>query len=66
MEQFSSRLEDFKELPLFKQLYLLKESLVGFERLSQKFGTFLVSPLMIAVDHAGKCRVWVNEDFASN
>jgi hypothetical protein len=44
----------------------LKESVIAFERLYDRFGPFPVTPRMIAVSHQNKCKVWLNEDFASN
>jgi hypothetical protein len=54
------RLADLKDLPLIKVLYLLKEVLIGYERLFDRFGSFLVNPCMIAINQFGKCKVWVN------
>jgi hypothetical protein len=66
VENYPLRLPDLKELPLFKVICLLKEALIGFERLFHRFGPFLVSPKMVGVDRAGKCRVWVCQDFTIN
>jgi hypothetical protein len=59
-------LADLTTIPLFKLLYLLKESVIGFERLYNKFGPFTISNKMIALNQQNKCKIWLNEDFASN
>jgi len=63
MEGFPIRSEQLKELPLFKIIYILKESIIGFERLFDKFGPFPVTSRMIAFDQQNKCKVWINEAF---
>ena len=65
-EKFPLRLNELTELPLFKLLYLLKESIIGFERLYDKFGAFPITPRMIALNQQNKCKVWLNESFESN
>lgn len=60
------RLADLRDLSLFKLLYLLKESLIGFERLFHLYGAFMVSAKMVALNMANKCKVWLNDNFASN
>jgi hypothetical protein len=47
-------------------LYLLKEALIGFERLYNRFGGFEVFNSMIAINEKGFCRVWLSENIASN
>lgn len=51
---------------LSQVLYLLKESLIGFERLYDRFGPFDVSNKMILVNKNQKCRVWINENITLN
>jgi hypothetical protein len=65
-ESFPFRLAELKDMPLIKVLYLLKEVLVAYERLFDRFGPFLVTAQMVAVNQFGKCKVWVNENFAVN
>lgn len=65
-EGYPLRLAELKEIPLFKILYLLKEAVIGCERLLDRFGGFAVSARMVAVSAGGRCKVWLNEDFASN
>ncbi|CAM6004449.1 unnamed protein product [Sphagnum balticum] len=40
-ESFPLRLMDLGEMPMFKMLYLLKESLIGYERLFARIGAFV-------------------------
>jgi hypothetical protein len=47
-------------------LYLLKEAIIGFERLYNRFGPFKVTEGMIAINEKGFCRVWINENFSLN
>jgi len=51
---------------LAQTLYILKESIIGFERLFNRFGPFEVRENMIAINEKGFCRVWLNENFADN
>ncbi len=66
LESFPVRLLELKDLPLFKILYLLKESIIGFERLYSKLGAFKISPKMIVLSLNNKCKVWCCENLASN
>jgi hypothetical protein len=59
-------MEQLADLPLFRALYLLKESLIACERLFQRFGAFRITTRMVGVNQAHKCRVWINENLASN
>ena len=45
---------------------MLKECVVGFERLFNRFGGFDITENMIAVNEKGFCKVWVNENFSLN
>jgi len=45
---------------------MMKESLIGFERLYDRFGPFDVSTRMVFINKKGKYRVWINEDVAKN
>jgi hypothetical protein len=60
MERYPMRLGELKDLPLFKILYILKESIIGYERLFDKFGSFPITSHMIALDHQNRCKVWLN------
>lgn len=60
VEDISARLVQLQDLPLFKIMYLLKEAIIGFERLFHKFGSFLITPDMIAINNQHKCKVWLN------
>lgn len=66
LEKFPLRLSQLTDLPLFKTLYLLKESIIGFERLFAKFGAFPVTPRMVGLNQQNKCKVWLNESLANN
>jgi hypothetical protein len=54
------------DLPLFRMLYLLKETLIACERLFQRFGCFRMTARMVGINHAHKCRVWISEHLATN
>ncbi len=47
-------------------LYLLKESLIGYERLFDRFGPFDVTSKMVLINKNSKCRVWINENITLN
>lgn len=47
-------------------IYMLKESLIGFERLYNRFGGIEVLNSMIAINEKGFCRVWLNDNFSLN
>lgn len=66
MEQHPLRLVELNDLPLFEILYLLKEVLYGFERLFHVQGAFMPTAKMIVLNAANKCKVWLNENLASN
>jgi hypothetical protein len=66
VETFPLRLAELKDLPLFKILYLLKEAIIGFERLLDRVGPFEVTAKMVALSQSHKCKVWLNDNFASN
>jgi hypothetical protein len=66
VEKFAVRLADLKDISLSKMIYLLKESIIGFERLFHSYGPFMISSKMVALNMANKCKVWLNENFTSN
>ena len=43
-------------------VYFLKESMIGFERLFNKFGSFKVNSSMIYLNEKGMCKVWIHEN----
>jgi hypothetical protein len=53
-------LAQLADLPLFRALYLLKETLIGCERLFARFGAFRITARMVGVNQAHKCRVWIS------
>jgi len=60
------KLSDFTGIPLFQILYLMKESLIGYERLFSLFGAFKVTKEMIFLNKSNKCKVWVSKNYAFN
>jgi hypothetical protein len=66
IENFTASLHSLPKMPLFQVLYLLKESVIGFERLYDRFGTFDISNKMILINKNLKCRVWINENITLN
>ncbi len=53
-------------MPLYQILYIVKEALVGFDRLYDRFGSFDISNKMVLINKNGKCRVWINENITLN
>jgi hypothetical protein len=53
-------------LPFSQILYLLKEMMIGYDVLIDKFGTFSPSENMVIVTRALQWKVWINEDFFKN
>ena len=53
-------------MALSQAVYLIKECLIGFERLFNRFGGFDISETMISINEKGQCKVWLNENFALN
>jgi hypothetical protein len=60
IENFTASLHSLPRMPLFQVFYLMKEALVGFERLFDRFGTFDVSGKMVLINKNMRCRVWIN------
>jgi hypothetical protein len=60
IENFPSNLQTLPSLTLAQGLYLMKEALIGFERLFDRFGSFDPSSKMVLINKNGKCRVWIN------
>jgi len=65
-ENYPARLTELKDIALFRMLYLLKETLIGCERLRDKFGPFRFTARMVCLNDSGKCKVWVSENFCTN
>lgn len=59
-------LTDLEQIQMNRALYLLKETLVGAERISDQYGHFMVKESMIAINEKNKCRVWLNSKFHLN
>jgi hypothetical protein len=66
IEHYPCNLNSLPRMPLYQLLYLLKEALVGFERLFDRFGGFDVSNKMVLISKNSKCRVWINENITLN
>jgi hypothetical protein len=66
IENFPSNLNTLPKLHLHQILYLMKEALVGFERLFDRFGLFDITNRMILINKNSKCRVWMNENITLN
>ena len=49
-----------------QSLFMMKECMVGFERLFNRFGGFCITAKMVSVNEKGLCRVWLNENFSVN
>ena len=47
-------------------LYLLKESLIGYERLYTRYGAFEINDKMIGVNKYHKCKIWLNSELVKN
>jgi len=66
IESYPCNLNTLPKMPLYQNLYLLKESLIGFEMLFDRFGSFDVSNKMVLINKNSKCRVWINENITLN
>lgn len=66
IENFPASLHSLPRMPLFQAFYLMKEALIGFERLFDRFGTFDVSGKMVLLNKNMRCRVWMNENVTLN
>ena len=53
-------------MSIAQALYIIKECLIGFERLFNRFGGFQIFETMVSINEKGYCRVWVNENFSEN
>ena len=65
-ERIPHRLANAPQLTEAESLYTLDRSLQGFQTAYQKCGPMKVNDRMIGYTNEGHCKVWVNEDFASN
>jgi hypothetical protein len=66
IENFTHTLYTLQRVGFYQILYLLKESLVGFSHLYDRFGPFEVSQKMVLINKSCKCRVWLNENVTVN
>jgi len=60
IENFPSNLHTLPLLPLPEGLNLLKEALIGFERLFDRFRSFDPPSRIMLINKNGKFRVWIN------
>ena len=60
------KFNDLKKLPIFQAIYVLKESMIGFERLCHRFGFFNISPDMIMFNQSQNCKVWISKEWYSD
>ena len=65
-ESIAMDLTNLHQLPLFRAALLLKEAMVGFERLHSRYGAFAVTAKMIVINKDFKCKVWISENMALN
>lgn len=65
-ERIPHRLADAPQLTYPESLYTLDRSLEGYETAYDKCGPFRVNDRMIGFNPEGRCKVWVNENFANN
>jgi predicted phage tail protein len=65
-ENYPLSLLDLPKMPLLQLLYLLREALIGFERLFDRLGGFVASARMIKINKTGRCKVWCHEDVSKN
>lgn len=47
-------------------LYILRESLIGFQAIVERFGYVCVNDGMIGINRQGKVRVWCNSKYEKN
>lgn len=65
-EYIPYRLSDTINLTHGQLLYILSESLCGFEELYYRFGSFTITDDHIGFNEIGQCKVWNNPIFPSN
>ena len=65
-ERIPHRLSQTPQLSYPESLYVLNESLRGYEHLYHKAGSFKVNPDMIGFTPEGEARVWFNENYGDN
>ena len=66
MEYCPVKLAHLYDVNLSQTLYLLKESMMGFERLYSRYGGFEIKNSMISINEKGMCKVWFNDNLAEN
>lgn len=60
------RLSDVTDIPFDESLYILKTSLLGFEKLYNESGYFQVMEEHVGIDKEGHVKVWLNADLSKN
>lgn len=65
-ERIPHRLAEAPQLTYPETLYTLDRALEGYEVAYDKSGPMRVNDQMIGFNNEGRCKVWVNEDFANN
>lgn len=53
-------------MPLLQLAYVLRESMIGFERLYDRLGGFDISARMIKINKSGRCKIWCHENITIN
>jgi hypothetical protein len=66
IEHCPLKLNKIHDMNINQSLYMLKEAILGFERLCSRFGPFKVTSNMIGVNERGLCKVWLNDNFSLN
>lgn len=60
------RLSDVTDIPFDESLYILRSSLLGFEKLYNESGYFQVMEEQVCIDKEGHIKVWLNADLSKN
>ena len=66
VESIPLRASDLHNLSFEESLYMLSESIRGFDDCYSKVGSFDIVEQMIGINKKGYVKVWLNENFAEN
>jgi hypothetical protein len=66
VERIPIKGHQLKRLSFPEGVYMLSESLRGYEDCYSKVGTFSISDQMMGLNPSGQVKVWLNDNFAEN
>lgn len=62
-ERIPKLLSEMLTISFIDYLYILRESLIGFQAIVERFGYIHVQDRMIGINSQGKVRVWSNSKY---